>query len=345
MNLSEILEITSYNCDVSDAKYWGLFSVCNLLLRLRELFKVEKSLEPWDSVSNDEILPWIEKKESIWKELENADFKSFLFNGQLISPFDVKKVNPFIKKNQLVYGAGYALYMKPSFFLGTLKKYSQYKGYEIYFVGQEIIRDLFSSPGMSMDNLIFVRLSDIRTRLWDNLFMINNKKEPLANLIFDEIPPPSKWQPPYKEFDTFVDIYSEIVMLHEVAECNISNENWKSVLSLCKDYKMEQVIRAVKDFLSDFSEEGPIKKAIEREDFRSISLYLVTIGVYQSKIFKPVFEEIKKSILNKDLASIEEFRQSQYIRWLSISEDILSAKDVQQLKNLTDEIFNLGSRF
>ncbi|WP_460177407.1 Sfum_1244 family protein [Thermodesulfovibrio hydrogeniphilus] len=340
-----MFEIISYNCDVSDAKYWGFFSVCNLLLRLRELFKVERSLEPWDSISNDEILLWIEKKESVWKELENAEFKPFSLNGQLISPFDVQTINSFFMKNKLVYGAGYALYMKPSFFLGTLKKYIKYNGYEIYFVGQEIIRDLFSSPGMSIDNLIFIRLSDIKIRLWEHLLMLNSKKEPLADIIFNEIPPPSRWCPPYREFDTFVDIYSEIVMLHEVAECNISNENWKSVLSLCKDYKMEQVLRAVKDFLSDFSEEGPIKKAIEREGFRSISLYLVTIGVYQSKIFKPVFEEIKKSILNKDLASIEEIRQSQYNRWLSISEDILSAKDVQQLKNLTDEIFNLGSRF
>jgi len=60
---TELLDTVRYNCNVSDANYWGYFSLCSLLLRLRELFKIERNLEPWDSVKNEEIFPWIEKKE------------------------------------------------------------------------------------------------------------------------------------------------------------------------------------------------------------------------------------------------------------------------------------------
>jgi len=36
-----------HNCNISDARYWGMYSLCGLLLRLRELYKVEKGIRPW----------------------------------------------------------------------------------------------------------------------------------------------------------------------------------------------------------------------------------------------------------------------------------------------------------
>jgi hypothetical protein len=41
------------NCNISDAHYWGWYSVCGLLLRLRELFRAERGIKLWDSERRD----------------------------------------------------------------------------------------------------------------------------------------------------------------------------------------------------------------------------------------------------------------------------------------------------
>jgi len=41
-----LIQQTLYNCDVADAHHAGLHSVCGLALRLRELYKWEKGLDP-----------------------------------------------------------------------------------------------------------------------------------------------------------------------------------------------------------------------------------------------------------------------------------------------------------
>jgi hypothetical protein len=129
----EFFDAVSFNCDVSDSKYWGYFSICTLLLRLRQLFKIERDLEPWESINNDEILPWIEKKEEKWKELENAQLIQLKINGKSYQPFDIEGINDNIIKNGFIYGAGYALFMKPSFFVGLIHKYENIDGYEVFF--------------------------------------------------------------------------------------------------------------------------------------------------------------------------------------------------------------------
>lgn len=40
------------NCLVADAHRWGYFSLCGLLLRLRDLYKREAGLEPWARVES-----------------------------------------------------------------------------------------------------------------------------------------------------------------------------------------------------------------------------------------------------------------------------------------------------
>ena len=36
---SKLLDDIKYNCDVSDAQFWGYFSICGLLMRYRDLFR------------------------------------------------------------------------------------------------------------------------------------------------------------------------------------------------------------------------------------------------------------------------------------------------------------------
>ncbi len=64
-----------HNCNISDARYWGSYSLCGLLLRLRELYRAESGVGLWEKIQQKEIGEWIAKRESLWKELEDENFR------------------------------------------------------------------------------------------------------------------------------------------------------------------------------------------------------------------------------------------------------------------------------
>jgi len=66
MILNEITEQVKYNCNVSDANYWGYFSMCNLLLKLRELYFHENSMNHASRPEKNEVAEWISVRENLW---------------------------------------------------------------------------------------------------------------------------------------------------------------------------------------------------------------------------------------------------------------------------------------
>lgn len=89
------------NCNISDAKYWGTYSICGFLLRLRELYRIEKCIRPWDKIQQEEMGEWISERESLWKELEDQDFADITVNGNAYGPFEVEKLNAELEKKGL----------------------------------------------------------------------------------------------------------------------------------------------------------------------------------------------------------------------------------------------------
>ncbi|WP_353684819.1 Sfum_1244 family protein [Thermodesulfovibrio sp. 3907-1M] len=338
----DFFKTVSYNCDVSDANYWGYFSICTLLLRLRELFKIERGLEPWDSISNEEILPWIEKKEAVWKKLENATLVPIQINGNSYSPFDIDEINSIIVNNGFVYGAGFALFMKPSFFVGSIYRFEKIDGYNVYFIDKEIVRDIFSSPGMSVGDTIFIRLTDIKYRLWEDLQSWRGKNSHEFFLKYGIL---HDSQISSEEFKKIVNTYSKIVLYHEIAEQQLNSSCWNEMIKKCDNSKTEHILRGIIDFIADFSEKGPVYKAVLERNKELLSLYILTQGAYQKKILKPVFLQIQKALISDDWQKIEEIRNLEFNRWKNNHKQILEIFKLQgfeAVKNLTDKIFVEG---
>jgi hypothetical protein len=338
----DFLKTVSFNCDVSDANYWGYFSICTLLLRLRELFKIERGLEPWDRISNDEILPWIERKEAVWKKLENASLIPVQINGKFYSPFDIEEINSIIVNNGFVYGAGFALFMKPSFFIGLIHRFEKVEGYDVYFIEKEIVRDIFSSPGMSVGHTVFIRLTDIKYRLWENLQSWRGKNSHeflLKSGILHE------YQISSKEFQKIIDTYSKIVLYHEIAEQELNSSCWNEMIKKCDNSKTEHILRGILDFVADFSEKGPVYKAFLERNKELLSLYILTQGAYQKKILNNVFLQIQQALISEDWQKIEEIRNIEFNRWKNNHKQILEIFKLQGfdgVKTLTDKIFEGG---
>lgn len=117
MKIADIARQVKYNCDISDAKFWGHFSLCGLLLRLRELFRSENDISPWSNINQKDIGDWITAKENLWAEIEGHDFMDLVIEGNTFNPFDTSGINSYLIMHNLIYGAGLGLYKKPLFFL------------------------------------------------------------------------------------------------------------------------------------------------------------------------------------------------------------------------------------
>ena len=74
------------NCAISDARHVGLFSVCGLALRLRDLYKWENRLEPWVEEESSKLLNWIGQKEDAWDGLLDREFAPLILTAGCTIP-------------------------------------------------------------------------------------------------------------------------------------------------------------------------------------------------------------------------------------------------------------------
>ncbi|MBI4699391.1 MAG: hypothetical protein HY758_10955 [Nitrospirae bacterium] len=96
MKITDIDSIASQvklNCNISDARFWGYYTPCGLLLRLRDLYKIENGLSPWGRIEPEKIGEWIGERERLWQELEVRDFNPVIIGNNKYRPFDVKGIN------------------------------------------------------------------------------------------------------------------------------------------------------------------------------------------------------------------------------------------------------------
>jgi len=167
VNLKNLISHVKRNCNISDAKYWGSYSICGLLLRLRDLYCFERAMRPWEKLQQEEISDWLSERESLWKELEDKDFENITIGKDVYGPFEVERINAVLEKERLIYGAGYGVYMKPSFFLADLLDKKNMDGHIVYIAGSEYVRDLSYFSAMFQNGNIFARMDATRHLLWE----------------------------------------------------------------------------------------------------------------------------------------------------------------------------------
>ncbi len=122
IDITQIRDTVLRNCDISDATYSGIYSICTLALRLRDLLKWERGLAPWEEEDANDTLDWIGDKEEKWAEVTGTEFIPLSINGHSFDAFDTEAINRALQPQQLFYGAGYAHGLKPTFFLAHCEK-------------------------------------------------------------------------------------------------------------------------------------------------------------------------------------------------------------------------------
>ncbi len=292
------------NCDISDAQHAGLFSICGLALRLRDMCKWESNLAPWEEKDADQMLAWIDDREQHWEQLlaHDTDYEPLVINGDAFDPFDIRSINDALMPHELAYGAGYALGMKPSFFLGRVESRQRINGIRVVALGRELARDLLTLPALSMDRDIVIRSDAGRMYLWDQIqYVVPSGKHALRFALSEcgiDAGDPGSLR---DHLPRLLAIQKNTYLHHELGEIMsdaFDRREWRRMVSEFSRTPVELILRAVKDLLADTHAQGPLEDMIRRRDGAALGFYVAFIDGMHKALFpglRPAFERFVHS--------------------------------------------------
>jgi hypothetical protein len=322
-----LLEDIKFNCDVSDAQFWGYYSICGLLMRYRDLFRSEKGLKPWADIRREAIGSWIGQKESRWPELEQQTFRNLTIGGRTYHPFDIAEINEDLNKEGLIYGAGYGMYMKPTFFLAELRSVRHIAGLTAFTTGTERVRDLFTAPAMLQDKTVFLRLEPLMTLLLYKHSELNVRRGTALENAFAHYGLPHRQLIDvtfYQRLEEMTERYAEVLLFHEIAEASEELVEWKDILALAGDRQVEHYLRAVKDLIADTSDRGPFRKIIESRDCGALGLSVALMEGYRRALYPELKEAYADFSLHQDWTALERARREGYERFVRERAEIVN---------------------
>ena len=316
LELDPIIGQVLENCSISDSRHAGLYSVCGLALRLRDLYKWENGLDPWVEEEPSEIIEWIGDKEEKWEDLEEKDFGEITILGKNYNPFDAKEINAVLEPHGLFYGAGYVHSLKPSFFLGVLEEKRQMDGYPVYFLGRELARDLFTVPALSQDDCILIRKEAAEFFLWDQIFFIQRSGRGALRFALEGYG--LKEQDPKAlchnlarisaaEMETY--IYHE---LGEIKESVFDRDIWRDIVATFPHTPVELLARTVKDLLADTNEYGKLPYITRERKTASLAFYVAFLDGLRKELFPELTEAFQEFTQTRNWQIIEQAISSGY---------------------------------
>ena len=293
MRLDTLIEQVRYNCDISDARFAGHYSICGLALRLRDLFKWEHRLAPWEERDAADVLEWIGRKEQRWERLQNEDFVPIAIDGANYEPFDTIGINTCLAPRGLYYGAGYAQSLKPSFVLGQVDDCTHHAGLSVMQLGDELARDLLTLPALSQGANIVLRKEAARLFVWDQIFYITPSRRPfltyaLQHAGIQDVGPASL----QIHFGPLLEGLYDIFIRHEIGERNdtfFDADAWRAMIAAFSHTPIELLVRAVKDALADTGPDGPLRPIIAKRQAVALGFYLV----FHDGLGKQLFPEMR----------------------------------------------------
>jgi hypothetical protein len=304
------------NCRIAAAGQVGFYSLCGMLLRLRQLYKWEQGLLPWQEGDPKAVLDWIEIQEEAWTDLEETGLQELSWHGQLVDPYAVTELNALLGQEGLAYGAGLTHGLAPMCFLGELWETQRRRELTILIVGPELARDLDAAPAMRQGSVIYLRTEPLAFYLWDNLSDPTKQnniflKIALAARGIDQdglVRQPSTRQ---DQFEGLLRSAGEVMIHHEIGEAlePTLKETFPSIIERFPHSRIERWVRALKDALADLNDWGRVAHILEQRDLPELALLLAwRPGFYPYLIpeLEPAFWELQRT---RDWGIVEQARQ------------------------------------
>ena len=319
-DIDAFIQQVKLNCNISDAKFWGYYSICGLLMRYRELYRSEHSLMPWDSIDNEEVCQWIQEREKLWLDLEDADLQRIIIDNRSYDPFDITALNSVLQAEGLVYSGGYGTFNKPTFFIAKLDAARDLFDYRVHYTGTELCRDLAASPAILQGRCIYVRPEVLSIFIWDRFQELKaNRFSRLTERMFSEyrIQSTDRQCPElYKKIIDMVRDASEVFVLHEAGEAyeDEYSDDWHEILSEGCDKATELFLRGIKDVRADTSVMGPLRMIVGRRYRAGISFFVAFLDGIRKEIFPEIRDAFQQFVESGDWSVLEDARKTGYRR-------------------------------
>jgi len=298
------------NCTISDSRHAGIYSICGLALRLRDLYKWEKGLDPWVEKDSSEVLEWIGEKEEKWENLAEEEFRDLIILDQRYDPFATKQINAVLEPHGLIYGAGYVHSLKPTFFLAVLEEFKKVNGHPVYILGRELARDLFTVPALSQDEGILVRQDSAKLFLWDQIFHIKKSGRKALKFALEALGlNVQDTKALHRNLEKIFQVEIETYIYHELGETEdtvFDRDIWREIVATFPHSPIEHLVRAVKDFLADTNENGTLRFIVGERKKASLGLYVAFIDGLRKELFPELIEAFPKFTQAGDWNIIEE---------------------------------------
>ena len=277
-DLDGIVSQVLQNCNISDSQHAGIYSICGLALRLRDLYKWEKGLDPWVEDESFEILEWIERKEEQWEELLEQDYTQISISGSTYDPFDTEGINEVLTPHGFFYGAGYVHSLKPSFFIGVLEDKSKVNGYTVHTLGRELARDLLTIPALTQDKSVVLRGESTKLFLWDQIFFIKKSGQDALRFGLENYGLKTQdSESLHRNLARIAAAEMETYVYHELGELRDTAFEpglWREIVADFPHTAIEFLARAVKDLLADTNAYGRLRHIAGRRQAGPLGLYV-----------------------------------------------------------------------
>ncbi len=293
VELSRLIETVQHNCDISDARFAGDYTLCTYLLKMREYFRWRHDIPCGERVATQEVGAWVARKEAQWEKLETAELSPLQWAGTDWDPFQVDEINEWLLPLGYAYAAGEGRYAKPYFVIAETLSREATDDYRLLILGHEHARELVAPPAMAQARTIYVRRECLRRMLWEHVeeWRWRKRENAMARAIdhygFD--------LDLAEALERMTDNEMEAVILHEIGEVvagDLVGAPWNDMLLEISRTTAEILARSVRDLLADCLSALPAM--LESENRASLHFYFANMTPARSDMF-PSLERAYKA--------------------------------------------------
>jgi hypothetical protein len=326
---SHLIEQIQFNCDISDARDHGIYSMCSLVLKLRNLYKWERGLEPWNEPDSADLLEWIDARETYWEEIGDKDFKPLTINGRSCATDDVETVNGANGRLPFFYGAGHGRSMKAIFFLAEVIDRQTVEGCPIVLLGREHAREMASPFAMVQEGKVVVRTEPLRYFLYDHIQELRASCRSsfrfflgchglLDDGVLDQ-------QMLREKIDAIAIEERDLFIYHEIGELledSMSSETLGKMIGRFPGSVIEFVGRAVRDVLADTHPRGVLAHLVRKQTPSTLGLFVSFVDGLRQELFPELATAWKGFLEDKNWDEFEQVRRSCRVRTKGLAEKI-----------------------
>jgi hypothetical protein len=332
IDVNQITRQVQRNCDIADAGSGAVFSLCGFLLRLRDFYKWEHDLLPWQEPEPATLLEWVEAREEMWLEIAEEPFQPISMDGETFDAFDLDAINGRLRPSGLVYGAGYVAGMKPSFLLAELVESRRIDSLRVDTVSRELARDLYATPAMRQGERIFARRSAMLFFLWDQILEMRPSAKAALSFAFrqydldvEDLRRSPKEMGPRLQHVAATELQAWIY--HELGEARedaFGGLLWQEMVATYAGSPVEIFARSVKDLLADTHADGLLGHIVNQGLKGSLGFFVALMRSFMRMVFPEILEAFTQFLASGDWAVIEKARKRGHTKALGLAEALIA---------------------